>query len=51
MGFGGEVPGAVLGFGQVGLDDDVVGFGFARGDFVAGEVGDAAMDKRSCSSS
>ena len=38
---GGEVPCAVRSFGQMGLHDDVVFFGFAGGDFVAGEVGDA----------
>ena len=45
MGLGGEVPGAMGSLGEVGLDDDVVVFGLACGDLVAGEVGDAGERK------
>jgi len=38
VGLGGEVPGALGGIGQMSLDDDVVGFGCAGWNLVAGEV-------------
>ena len=41
VGLGGEVPCAVSGVGEVGPDDDVVGFGLSCRHFVAREVGDA----------